>query len=290
MIDLLVIGCGLLGRAMAISARKCLQTAVTYHTHPLPIDGCATYQMNITRDVDIIKALRPQYIVLTAAMTNVDACEMDQKQAWEVNALGPRNVAMATRDIGAKLIYVSTDYVFDGERGRYREEEPTTPINYYGKSKLAGELFIQDILDDYLIARTSVLYGWSPSRLNFATWAIEEMKQKKIITIVNDQFNSPTFAENLADMILCLRDESGVFHTAGSERINRFDFTLKIARTFGLDDSLIVPITSDALSWKARRPKDSSLDVSSSSRFSKPLNATDGLKAMKMAYSEDVRK
>jgi len=138
MTELLIIGGGLLGRAVASASRKCFKTALTYNSHPLQVVGCMTYQLDMTKNVDLIRSLKPQYIVLTAAMTNVDACESDCPGAWKANALGPKNVAMAAKDIGAKLIYVSTDYVFDGERGMYRENDPTTPINYYGVSKLAG--------------------------------------------------------------------------------------------------------------------------------------------------------
>jgi dTDP-4-dehydrorhamnose reductase len=284
MTELLVIGGGLLGRAVASVSRKRFRTAVTYNSHLLEVEGCMTYQMDMTESVDLIRSLKPQYIVLTAAMTNVDGCEIDRPGAWNANAVGPKNVALAARDIGAKLIYVSTDYVFDGERGMYHEDDPTCPINYYGESKLAGESFVQETLDDYAIVRTSVLYGWNPVRLNFVTWAVQELKRGNKINIVNDQYNSPTLSSNLAEMILSLKDETGIFHTAGSERINRYDFSLQIARAFKLDESLVIPITSDALSWKARRPKDSSLDVSLVSKISKPLNVKEGLKSMvKMA-------
>jgi dTDP-4-dehydrorhamnose reductase len=215
-------------------------------------------------------------------MTNVDACEADRLAAWKANALGPKNVASVAKDTGSKLIYVSTDYVFDGERGMYREDDQTCPINYYGESKLAGERFVREICPDSVIARTSVLYGQNPVRQNFVTWAVDEMKKGNRINIVNDQYTSPTLSSNLADMILGIRDQAGVFHTCGSERINRYDFTIKIARAFRLDESLVNPITSDQLSWKARRPMDSSLDTSKVSRFAKPLNVKEGLNAMLM--------
>ncbi len=160
---------------------------MTYNSHPLQVEGCATYQMDMTGSVDLIRSLKPQYIVLTAAMTNVDACEADRIAAWKANALGPKNVALAARDIGAKLIHVSTDYVFDGERGMYREDDPTSPINYYGESKLAGERSFGKSADS-AIARTSVLYGQNPVRQNFVTWAVEEMKKGNRINIVNDQY------------------------------------------------------------------------------------------------------
>jgi dTDP-4-dehydrorhamnose reductase len=280
MTELLVIGGGLLGSALAYAPRNSLETALTYNANPLEIEGCMTYRMDITKSVDLIRSLKPDYIVLTAAMTDVDRCELDREGAWKANALGPKNVATAAREIGSRLIYVSTDYVFDGERGMYKEDDPTSPINNYGESKLAGERFVQEILEDYVIARTSVLYGWNPMRLNFVTWAAREMKKSNRINIVNDQYTSPTLSSNLADMILSIRDQSGVFHTSGSERINRYDFSIKIARAFGLDESLVNPISSEQMNWEARRPKDSSLDTLKVSRFANPLNIDEGLHAM----------
>jgi len=282
MIDMLVIGGGLLGRAVAFASKNSYATALTYNSNPLKIDGCEIYHMDMTRNIDLICSLKPEYIVMTAAMTNVDACEADRLGAWKANALGPKNVASAAKDIGSKLIYISTDYVFDGERGMYREDDQTSPINYYGESKLAGERFVREICPDSVIARTSVLYGQNPVRQNFVTWAVDEMKKGNRINIVNDQYTSPTLSSNLADMILSIRDQTGVFHTCGSERINRYDFSIKIARAFRLDESLVNPITSNQLSWKARRPKDSSLDTSKISRFTKPLNVEEGLNAMVM--------
>jgi dTDP-4-dehydrorhamnose reductase len=280
MTELLVIGGGLLGRAIAFASRNRFETALTYNANPLKIEGCATYQMDITEGVDLIRREKPEYIVLTAAMTDVERCEADRIGAWKVNAFGPKNVAFAARDIGAKLIYVSTDYVFSGERGMYREDDPTSPINNYGMSKLAGESFIREVLEDYLIARTSVLYGWNPHRLNFVTWVVDEMKNGNRVKVLIDQYTSPTLSSNLAEIILCLRDQAGIFHASGKERINRYDFSLKVARAFGLDESLVVAVTSNQLSWKAKRPKDSSLDVAKVSKFSKPLDVDQGLKAM----------
>ncbi len=281
MTELLVIGGGLLGRAVAYESRHNLETALTFNVNPLKIEDCAMYQMDITKNVNLIRVLKPDYIVLTAAMTNVDRCEVDPEGAWKANALGPKNVAIAAREINSRLVYVSTDYVFDGERGIYKEDDPTLPINYYGESKLAGERFVQEISYESVIARTSVLYGWNRMKLNFVTWVVEEMKKGNRINVVNDQYTSPTLSSNLADMILSIRDQSGVFHACGSERINRYDFSIKIARAFDLDESLLNPITSDQLNWKARRPMDSSLDTFKISRFAKPLNVEEGLHALK---------
>lgn len=280
MTKLLVIGGGLLGREIAFASRDDFETALTYNSHQVCLKDCQTFRMDITQNVDLIKSLSPDYIILTAALTDVDHCETDREGAWRVNALGPGRVAAAAKEISAKLIYVSTDYVFDGERGMYKESDPVSPINYYGESKLAGEALVQQNCPNCAIARTSVLYGWNPIRHNFVTWTMERMKKGIEIKIVMDQYNSPTFASNLADMILGIMDCEGIFHTCGSERISRYDFSIEIARAFGLDGSLVNPITSDRLSWTAKRPGDSSMDVSLISRFAKPLNVRDGLKTM----------
>lgn len=281
---LLIIGNGLLGREVARLARHNFKTAITYNANPITEDGFSSYHLDITGNLDLIKSLKPDYIILTAAMTNVDQCEVDPEGAWKVNALGPKNVAKAAKEIDAKLIYISTDYVFDGEKSLYKEGNKPNPINHYGKTKLAGERFVQEICEDYVIARTSVLYGYHPTRQNFATWAIEELKKGNRINIVTDQYNSPTLASNLAEMILKIKDETGIFHASGSERISRFDFASKIAEIFGLDENLITPRTSNQLSWKAIRPKDSSLNVSKISRLAKPLNIYEGVKIMEERF------
>jgi dTDP-4-dehydrorhamnose reductase len=211
----------------------------------------------------------------------VDLCETDRDAARRINALGPKEVASASRKAGSKIIYISTDYVFDGLQGNYREQDAPSPLNYYGESKLAGERFVQEACPECLILRTSVLYGWNPTRLNFVTWAVSELQKGRSINVVTDQHNSPTYSSDLAGMILRLKDEQGVFHASGRERISRYGFTLKVAEAFGLDSSLINPVTSGELRWTAPRPADSSLNVSKVSGIAGPLNVDEGLKQMK---------
>jgi dTDP-4-dehydrorhamnose reductase len=284
---LLVIGAGLLGREVARASRDDFETALTYNSNKLEMKDCLSYHMNIIQDAGLIESLLPDYIILTAAMTNVDRCEVDRVNAWKLNVLGPEKVAMVAEKVGAKLIYISTDYVFDGERGRYKESDPVAPINYYGESKLAGERVVQQKCPGCIIARTSVLYGWNPVGQNFVTWAIGQMEKGIRINVVSDQYNSPTLASNLAHMVLGIRDCEGLFHACGSERISRYDFVMEIARAFGLDESLANPITSVGLSQKARRPTDSSMDVSRISRLTKPLNVKKSLKIMTTTLKDD---
>lgn len=271
---------GLLGSALALKARDSMQTSFTFNAHPVEIEGCHSYRMDLSSCPDLIRSLSPDYIALTAAMTNVDLCETDRDVAWRSNALGPKKVAEACRETGSKLIFISTDYIFNGHHGNYSEQDEPSPLNYYGESKLAGERFIQAACPEHLILRTSVLYGWNPARLNFVTWAISSLQEGRSINIITDQHNSPTYSPDLASMILRLKDEQGVFHASGRERISRYSFALKIAQAFGLDGSLINPVSSWQLRWKARRPRDSSLNVSKVSGIIKPLNVDEGLEEM----------
>ena len=282
---LLIVGSGLLGENLAKIAANEFTTFTTYNDHPLDIEGCKSYYLNIINRGDVttlVQKLKPDYIVHTAALTNVDACETHKEDAFKINVNGTKHIAEASKEINAKLVYVSTDYVFDGEKGMYKEDDPTNPIDYYGETKLEGENIVKD-LREYIIDRPSVLYGWNSVRLNFVTWVIAELRKGNEINIVKDQFNTPTLADNLAELIseLIERGESGLFHVCGSERINRYDFAIKIAAIFDLNKELIKPIASDQLNWIAKRPMDSSLDTSKISRIQKPLNIEEGLKRMK---------
>ena len=281
----LIIGSGLLGNNLAKIAINEFTTSITYNEHPLDIEGCKSYYLNIANRMDVatlIQKLNPSYIIHTAALTNVDHCERDKRLAWNINVEGTKHIAETARKINAKLIYISTDYVFDGNKGMYKEDEPTNPIDYYGETKLEGEKLVKN-LRDCIIVRPSVLYGENPVKLNFVSWVINELKKGNGINIVKDQFNTPTLADNLAELILELieKEENGIFHASGSERINRYDFALRIAEIFDWDKGLIKPITSDQLNWIAKRPMDSSLDTSKISRIKKPLNIEEGLIRMR---------
>ena len=176
---------------------------------------------------------------------------------------GTANLAAACVRVGAKLIFISTDYVFDGCKGNYAETDEPDPISFYGITKLDAERIVQSTSSKCLIIRTSVLYGWHPSKLNFVTWILKGLREHQTLKVVNDHVNSPTFAGNLADAIrkAIELNSQGLLHVAGSERISRFDFARRIARQFDLDERLLVPVKMSDLNWIAKRPRDSSLNV-----------------------------
>jgi len=274
-----VVGEGLLGRRCLEIYRNKYEVIGAYHTKPSELD-VTHYRLDITskRDVsNLLDEISPDTVIHTAAFTNVDGCETEKERAFKVNVEGTKNIALAAEKIKAKMVYISTDYVFDGERGLYKENDPPSPLNYYGLTKLKGEIEVEDICSDFIIARTSVIYG--KGRQNFATWIINELENGNKIRIVRDQFVSPTLNTDLANQLLALieQDKTGLFHTAGGERINRYDFAVKLADSFGLRKELINSITSDELEWIARRPMDSSLDISKISRIQKPLKVEEAL-------------
>lgn len=243
--------------------------------------------LDSARIKDAVREIRPDVIIHAAAMTNVDGCEEHKELAYKINAKGTEVVAKAARSVGSFLVYVSTDYVFDGEKGMYREEDPVNPVNYYGYTKYLGEEYCRNILNDCSIVRTCVIYGSKPARgkVNFAIWLIEKLKRGEQVRIVTDQYVTPTLNTNLADMLLEIAERrlKGVFHLAGVTRVSRFDFAREVAKTFGLDAELILPSRMDEMMWRARRPRDSSLDTSKASKIlrRKPYHLKEALRILK---------
>jgi dTDP-4-dehydrorhamnose reductase len=231
---------------------------------------------------DLVDKLKPEVVIHSAALTDVDRCEREKGTAYRMNVEGTRALAQAADKVGSFLVYISTDYVFDGKRGRYREDDQTDPVNYYGYTKLLGEQFCRGC-----IARTCVIYGSRPAsgKINFALWLINSLKSGQKVRVVTDQFITPTLNINLARMVLEVADKrlGGVYHLAGATRISRYDFALELAREFDLDRSLILASRMEDLKWTAKRPMDSSLDTSKAGRelMEKPLPIKDSLKNLK---------
>ena len=283
---------GLLGRKLARALSEEYRVIPTHSTHPVNPDSMRMDIVDGSEVVGVLSEVRPELILHAAAETNVDKCETNRELAWSVNAEGTRNIASACGKIGAKLVYVSTDYVFDGEKGHYSEEDKANPVNYYGVTKLEGERFVRELCGDYVIVRTSVLYGWHPNRLNFATWVIDSLKSGMRISVAEDHYNSPTLADNLAEAILKIveADATGLYHIAGSERISRYDFAMKTAEVFGLDRSLVTPVKMEDLKiWVAKRPRDSSLSMYKARHELKAglLDVHEGLRQMRVLASNE---
>lgn len=284
---LLVTGAsGLLGSKIVLLARRNYEVIPLHNVKSLHPDSLKLDITDQKQVLDLFSRLKPDVAVHTAAETSVDKCETWKELAWKINVEGTRNVAAACTEIGAKIVYISTDYVFDGEKGLYIEGDIPNPINHYGITKLEGENQVEKLCKNYVILRTSVLYGWHPWKRNFATWIINSLKQKKEISIAEDHYNTPTLADNLAEITTeaVQKDLQGLYHASGSQRISRYKFAQQIAKTFNLDHSLIKPIKMKQITaWIAKRPKDSSLNINKiKSRLkTRPLNIDEGTRKMK---------
>jgi dTDP-4-dehydrorhamnose reductase len=205
----------------------------------------------------VLDEAHPDAVIHAGAFTNVDAAERDRDLALAINAAGTANIAQACVERGVRLVYLSTEYVFDGAAGPYRETDPVHPLGWYAKTKEAGEQAVLAADGNAAIGRTTVVYGYAPHvRANFVLWLVGKLKAGERVTIVDDQIGSPTLADNLAEMVVALAtsDVTGVFNTAGAAVVSRLTFSQEIARAFDLDASLIDPITTAALGQAAPRP------------------------------------
>ena len=263
---LVVGGSSLLGYKLLSHTDK-FEVYASYNKNLINLQNVETLKIDITngKKCEKILDLKPDIIINTAAMTNVDYCEKYEKNAFDVNVTGTKNIAKIAEKLGSKLIHISTDAVFSGERKFYVEDDKPNPISVYGKTKLESEKIISKV-NDSIILRPSVMFGWIPfeyiktrdesrKTMNFGLWVLDQLYKNNKMSIVNDQFNTPTLADNLAENIhkIVIKDIAGIFHLSGLSCISRLDFSKKIAKTFGYSNDLISPISSKELKQIAPR-------------------------------------
>jgi dTDP-4-dehydrorhamnose reductase len=212
--------------------------------------------------INLITGNNPDFVINAAAYTNVDECETNPEEAWRINVQGAENVALACQSLKIKMIHISTDYIFNGKSGPYSEEDEPNPISCYGKTKFESEKVIKGILDNVVIVRTMVVYGFvRNTKKNFVTWLVDALINKKNIKVVDDQIGTPTLVDDLARILITIleNDMRGIYNIAGKECLSRYDFALKVADIFNLDSSLITRTTTKDLMQKAPRPVRSGL-------------------------------
>ena len=210
---------------------------------------------------EIINTTAPDILINLAAMTNVDACELNPKLAGEINVAGMEHICDSFK---GKIIHLSTDYVFDGTSGPYKEDDPLNPISIYGKTKLASEHILLEKDIKNLVIRGNVLYDYSPhTSASFLNWVVYSLKDNQEIKVVEDQFNNPTWTRSMSDIIeLSIENDlEGIIHWGDSVHISRYEFAKLIAKKFSLNDSLIKPVLTSELNQPARRPLQSGLST-----------------------------
>jgi len=290
----LITGChGLLGQKvlkvfLKSTSAEILATAKEPKTF-LDLKGFDYTMLDITNRSDVknlIVYFNPDVIVNTAAYTNVDGCELNRELAWRVNVEGVRNLVHSARRVDAKLIHISTDYIFDGKNGPYDENAIPNPINYYGRTKLASENEIKIGGVRFAILRTNVLYGVGRNvKSNFALWLYNKLSSGEKIKVVTDQIGNPTYVDDLAFAILKVVefDKEGIYNVGGKDFVSRYDFALKLAEIFSFDHELIIPVKTSELNQVAPRPLKSGLITlkAEAELGLKPYGVEDGIRQFK---------
>lgn len=260
-------GGGLLGSKLtSIATYRGHETFSGYTEHEaqngIPI------KLDITTNVRVkeeMKSLKPEVVVHAAALTNVDKCEENMDLAWKVNVEGTKNIVDSSERHNAFFIYISTDYIFSGKKGNYKETDKPNPINNYGITKLEAEELVKASTLNWCIARPSVIYGATPAagKINFALWVLTKLQKSEPLNIITDQWISPTLNTSLANMIMEIIENkiTGIYHLAGATPMNRFNFAMLLAETFFFEKTLITPIKSSEMKWLANRPINTSLNV-----------------------------
>jgi len=215
----------------------------------------------------VLTEKKPEIVIHLGAMTGVDLCEKERTSASEINTKATEIIAKECSKLNSFLVYVSTDYVFDGNLGMYKEDNVTNPLGFYGESKLEGEKVVQNFSTNWCIARTSTPFGLHPTKKSFPMWVIENLQKQKQIDILIDQFTSPTYIPNLSRMLIEISERriTGVIHAAGASKISRYQMASMVSDKLNLDGTLLKQISINKMKWVAQRPKDSSLDVSRAS-------------------------
>lgn len=226
-------------------------------------------EIDITNQNQLTKELlkiKPDYIVNTAAMTQVDACENDKVKCDTLNVNVVQWLAAICQELSAHLVHISTDFIFDGKKGWYKETDVPNPLSYYGFSKLKSEQILEKSNINYTILRTSLVYGkvFDMSKRNIVLWVKESLENKREITIVDDQFRAPTYVEDLALACKISMDKNatGIFNIASSKLLSIYEIAMEIAEVFDLDNSYIKPIASSILNQTANRPAKTGFDLS----------------------------
>ncbi|GIL23569.1 MAG: NAD(P)-dependent oxidoreductase [Bacteroidota bacterium] len=280
---------GLLGYKLIqlLAGKADVTTIATARKKPADLPAAVQFvELDITnkpQTIEVIASAKPDVVIHAAAMTQVDQCETERDKCWNANVNGVAHIITACAQTNAHLVHVSTDFIFDGTHGPLDETAIPNPVNYYGESKLAGEKLIQQSKISWAILRTVLVYGVTPdmSRSNIVLWVKKSLEEGKTIHVVNDQWRTPTLAEDLAMgcYLAASKKAKGIYHISGSEMMTPFDIAVATARFFNLDASLINPANSTTFTQPARRPPKTGFIITKAQRELgyKPHTFTEGL-------------
>ena len=252
---------------------------------------CRYAPLDVTQPREIADAFEdfgPTVVVNCAALSDVAACDAHRSDAWAVNARAVKSLAKQCRQTGARLVHVSSDFVFNGKRGPYDETARPDPVNYYGRSKLAGENHLRAAgRARWALVRTVLLYGPAHAlgRSNIVHWIVDQLSQGKPLHMVDDQYRTPTYVDDLADGIeqIVAREEDGIYHLSGPDLVSIYDLACTVADVFDLDASRITPVASDFFEDDVERPARTGfvLDKARADLDYAPRSLEEGLRALR---------
>ena len=263
---LVIGGSSLVGETVAKYAYTHNDLHLTYNENAPELNKIPTTKIDLLNDkstiINLINELKPDVVIHTVAYPNVDFCESNPQNANLLHVEITRDIASLCSKIGAKLIYFSTDAVFDGNKdGKYIENDIPNPMNHYGKTKLSAEKIILQQSDYNVILRSTIIYGWH-KKSRFTNWVLKTLKNNQVVTAFTDQFNTPTLVDDLAKSILEIinKDISGLFHAVGKTCLSRYDFAILLAEKFGFEKNLVLPTLCSEKKQIAPRPRNGCLD------------------------------
>ncbi|MGA8273502.1 MAG: SDR family oxidoreductase [Candidatus Sulfotelmatobacter sp.] len=258
---------GLLGASLVVAAREQNHEVVgLYNRHPVSIDGVKLLAADLTDPAEfrrIFDEVEPSWVVHCAAATDVDWCETHPEEAYRINVMVSSAIAEVTSRSNSRLLYISTDSVFNGERGNYAETDQPVPVNVYAKTKLQGEREILRRDPAAAIARVN-LYGWNVQKKDsLAEWVLKELSARQLVRGFSDVVFCPAVANDVADILLALlhRNLSGIYHVVGSEPVSKYVFAKRVAAAFGFDPARVSATLLADAKLKAQRPLDVSLNT-----------------------------
>lgn len=256
---------GLLGNNLAHYFKDKYEVTGLYSSHPVVIRGVRTERCDLLHDISICKFIsdfKPSLIIHCASLTNIDQCESDTKLTEELNVIATKNIVEAIADKDIKLVYISTDAVYDGIKGDFTEDDEINPLNFYGLSKYKGERYAFG-KEHSLILRTNI-FGWNiQDKKSLGEWILEELNGQRRISGFKDAYFSSIYTMELARVIdiAIKKNLSGIYNCGSPNSCSKYEFAIKLAECFGLDKTLIAPISIDDFNFKARRGKNLSLKV-----------------------------
>ncbi len=289
---ILVVGCAPVGAAIHEALKGEEAACACDREFPSPASGCIGYDIKSSADVArVVKDTNPRQLILTEEISSVEYCERNRLDAMEFNTRGVRFFVEASIPLRARVIYLSSAYVFDGRKsgGLYTEYDHVNPINVYGETKLMGEVAV-DKAPDHLTLRMGDVYGGFPE--NFVSYTLSSLRYGQKIELARDMYFSPIYIEDVAKAVGLLTKEkmSGTYNLAGPERISHYEMGLRIARVFGQNEDLLVPLSMEEMGLTVRMPRDLSLDISKISTMVKVRGIDEGLEAMKKAMAHNKNK